>query len=117
MLFKMLGIERTWPTFEGALPRPRQLFVTQSRVLAEKVSEFFAKLYESLSSADKSLAELRQLAAIRRAQHERGLVDLDEEDDWQGNLPKRFGEVQEEHFPLFLTFDQVRIPVEVKQLV
>ena len=34
MLFKMLGIQRTWEQYPDMWPKPRQVFVTQSRVLA-----------------------------------------------------------------------------------
>ncbi|KAI0935696.1 hypothetical protein AcV5_004043 [Taiwanofungus camphoratus] len=107
MLFKMLGIERSWQACKAVLPKPRQLFVTQSRVLAEKVQEFFLKLYESLSTADKSPDELIKIAATRQAQQEQGLVDLDEEIERRGDLPKTFGELKDDHFPLFVTFDHL----------
>ena len=56
MLFKMLGIDSSWnlnfhATNDGTIDRPRQLFVTQSRVLAEKVEEFYHKLTESHAAA------------------------------------------------------------------
>ena len=47
MLFKMLGIERAYAQKAGAglaVVKPRQIFVTQSRVLATRVEEYFAKL-------------------------------------------------------------------------
>ena len=111
MLFKMLGIERAWETHRATMPKPRQLFVTQSRVLAEKVEEYFAKLLESLASAGRSLAELRDLAERQRNREEQGLVDRDEEIYWRGDLPKRYGALKEEHFPMFLTYDHVRLVV------
>ncbi|KZT08921.1 uncharacterized protein LAESUDRAFT_675409 [Laetiporus sulphureus 93-53] len=114
MLFKMLGIERSWQACEGALPKPRQVFVTQSRVLAEKVQEFFSKLYESLATAHKSPAELRELAATKQSQQEQGLVDLDEEIEWRGDLPKCYSQLQDDHFPLFITFDQLCRLLEVE---
>ncbi|GBE78672.1 predicted protein [Sparassis crispa] len=107
MLFKMLGIERSWQAFAETMPKPRQLFVTQSRVLAEKVEEYFSKLHESLATANQSAEELKKTVASKTARHEQGLVDLDEEIDWRGDLPKRFGELQDEHFPMFITFDQL----------
>ena len=57
MLFKMLGIERAWESHRETMPKPRQLFVTQSRVLAEKVEEYFAKLLESLATASHEVHE------------------------------------------------------------
>ena len=58
MIFKMLGIERTWEQnkeiFESTMSRPRQLFVTQSKVLAEKVAEYYANLSQSLAAEHRS---------------------------------------------------------------
>ena len=107
MLFKMLGIERAWESHRETMPKPRQLFVTQSRVLAEKVEEYFAKLLESLATASQSPAELVQMAARKQQRQEQGLVDRDEEIYWRGDLPTRYGALQEEHFPMFLTYDHV----------
>ena len=107
MLFKMLGIERAWEMHRDMMPKPRQLFVTQSRVLAEKVEEYFAKLLESLASAGRSPAELMDIAERQKHREEQGLVDRDEEIYWRGDLPKRYGALKEEHFPMFITYDHV----------
>lgn len=108
MLFKMLGIERAWESYRETMPKPRQLFVTQSRVLAEKVEEYFAKLLDSLATASQSPRELVKMAARKQQQQQQGLVDRDEEIYWRGDLPKRYGALQEENFPMFLTYDHVR---------
>lgn len=108
MIFKMLGIERTWDQnrdmFQGSISRPRQLFVTQSKVLAEKVEEYYAKLSQSLAAEQRSTQESSKLSTDKE---QKGLVDRDEEDLYRGELPKRFGELEDSHFPLFLTYDQV----------
>ncbi|KAF5345183.1 hypothetical protein D9758_009704 [Tetrapyrgos nigripes] len=116
LLFKMLLIERTAQLAGGDAPRPRQIFVTQSRVLAKKVEEYFATLVKSLTATNQSLEELRNLKA---AQHH---LSLDEEDDdmihmddiidWTGDLPSKFSELQDEHFPLFTTFDNLCLMLE-----
>ena len=111
MLFKMLGIERTWDTLQGSLDdglsRPRQIFVTQSRVLAEKVEEYYRKLTESHAAAMRTVEESAQIGAQKQKPEDRALVDKDEEEFWRGTLPKKFSDLQDEHFPLFVTFDQV----------
>jgi hypothetical protein len=111
MLFKMLGIERAWATHSNSdMPKPCQLFVTHSRVLAGKVEEYFTKLMESLETASHSPLELAKLAKARQAQHEeQGLVDLDDETSWRNDLPDRFSLLDERHFPLFVTFDRVSL--------
>ncbi|KAI9068145.1 hypothetical protein FKP32DRAFT_1672451 [Trametes sanguinea] len=107
MLFKMLGIERSWESYRDTLPKPRQVFVTQSRVLAEKVEEYFAKLHDSLSTANRSAKEIAAMALQKKVKENAGLVDRDEEIYWRGDLPKRYGELKEEHFPMFLTYDHL----------
>ena len=111
MLFKILGIERSWTTHQDTLMKPRQVFVTQSRVLADKVQEYYKRLHDSLSSADKDPEELRAIALARAAEQDQGLVDRDEEIERRSDLPKRYSELRDEHFPMFMTFDQVRCPL------
>ncbi|KAG5636544.1 hypothetical protein H0H81_007674 [Sphagnurus paluster] len=109
MLFKMLWIERTFQLNNQDLVKPRQIFVTKSRVLAGKVEEYFLKLLESLKTASQSAEELQKLVqAKKKAQAEEvNLVDIDDEDDWRGDLPSKFSELQGIHFPLFITFDRL----------
>ena len=108
MVFKILGIERTYDTgsFQGALAKPRQLFVTQSQVLAKKVEEYYAKLYQSHATAHLSPAELTEMASKKRTRRER-MVDEDEEILYTSTLPRRYGALEDSHFPLFLTYNHV----------
>ncbi|EKM55346.1 uncharacterized protein PHACADRAFT_208864 [Phanerochaete carnosa HHB-10118-sp] len=111
MLFKMLGIERAWDAIRedsnDSFSRPRQVFVAQSRVLAEKVEEYYRKLAESHAVATRSAQESVQMGARKQNTEDRALVDQDEEEFWRGSLPKRFSELQDEHFSLFVTFDHL----------
>ncbi|KAI6046365.1 hypothetical protein EDC04DRAFT_2598161 [Pisolithus marmoratus] len=106
MLFKMLGIQRAWQLHSDAsdMPQPRQIFVTKSYVLANKVEEYFVKLLESLSLAGYTLAEL---ARLKSRPVDRGLVDNDDVPDTQSGIPQRYSELESRHFPLFLTFDRL----------
>lgn len=108
MLFKMLGIEQTWDDMAGSysevMPRPRQLFVTQSRVLAEKVQEYFYKLYNSRAAARRPKSGLSGFNPRHTGQE---MFDLDEEEFWRDDLPQKFTQLEDKHFPLFLTFDRV----------
>ncbi|KAI6022543.1 hypothetical protein BKA83DRAFT_1216703 [Pisolithus microcarpus] len=106
MLFKMLGIQRAWQLqSEGSgMPRPRQIFVTKSHVLATKVEEYFVKLLESLSLAGCTLEEL---ARLKSRNVDRGLVDNDDFLDARSGIPPRYSELEDHHFPLFLTFDRL----------
>lgn len=108
MMFKVLGIERAWQRIGDGLSKPRQLFVTQSRVLAEKVEEYFTKMAVSLASAAHTSNDLQALAARKKLRDNQGLVDKDEEVYQRGDLPQRYKELTDEHFPAFLSFDHVR---------
>ncbi|KIM48469.1 hypothetical protein M413DRAFT_440213 [Hebeloma cylindrosporum] len=108
MLFKMLGIQRAYSMRKDSMQKPRQLFVTQSRVLAGKVEEYFSKLLQTLSTADRTREELAEMVKLKKTQQdEEGLIDIDDDQDWRGDLPQRFSELQDEHFPLFVTFDRL----------
>ncbi|KAF8460963.1 hypothetical protein DFH94DRAFT_790038 [Russula ochroleuca] len=113
MLFKMLGIENSWQqNRELRLERPRQLFVTQSRMLADKVEEYFIKLLQSLVLPSQTKSEISDLLERQRNKEEAGLVDQDEALNWREDLPQRFSELQDVHFPMFITFDKLSAMIE-----
>ncbi|RDB28998.1 TPR and ankyrin repeat-containing protein 1 [Hypsizygus marmoreus] len=108
MLFKMLWIERAFQLNSDNMPKPRQVFVTKSRVLAGKVEEYFLKLLDSLKTSSQSPQELQKVIKARKTQLvEDNLVDLDDEDHWRGDLPCRFSDLLDSHFPLFITFERM----------
>ncbi|KAK7034640.1 hypothetical protein VNI00_012282 [Paramarasmius palmivorus] len=111
MMWKMFGIELTHQDrrFSEAISRPRQVFITQSRSLATRVEESYAKLTKALTTHGKNLKQLKEIAAEQkdRIQHQTGLVDHDEEEDYRSSLPARFSQLRDEHFPLFVTFDKL----------
>jgi len=107
ILFKMLGIERAWrqsPVMWDRI-RPHQIFITQSRVLATKVEEYFSQLMLSLDAASHSPEELQTMAI--NPEKEMAFIDLDDIDQWRPDLPRKFSELTDENFPLFITYDQV----------
>jgi hypothetical protein len=109
MLFKMLGIENSWQQNpELRFERPRQLFVTQSRMLADKVEEYFIKLLRSLVLPSQTKSDISDLLERQKNREEAGLVDQDEALNWREDLPQRFSELHDSHFPMFITFDKVR---------
>ena len=105
MLFKMVAIERIWQQHPDMTPKPRQVFVTQSRVLASKVEEYFTKLMSSFEAAAYSPEELRVIE--KDVEREIEYVDQDDNKRWRSDLPERFSELLDEHFPLFITYDRV----------
>ncbi|KAG6831649.1 hypothetical protein H0H92_008726 [Tricholoma furcatifolium] len=109
MLFKMLWLERAYQMNIESPSKPRQIFVTKSRVLAGKVEEYFLKLLNSLKTASLSPEELKMVFEAKRsiASDESCLVDDDDDDNWRSDIPSRFSELQDSHFPLFTTFDRL----------
>ena len=109
MLFKMLGIQRAWEVLmsDSCMPKPRQIFVTKSSFLALKVEQYFTKLLESFALAGHSLEELKRMRARSR---EFGLVDAD--DIHLADIPEKYSSLEENHFPLFVTFDKVMFHLE-----
>lgn len=108
ILHKMLWIERSFQINSGGTINARQMFVTQSGVLAEKVQEYFNKMLESLGMSSKSAQELKAIAEERKRRLiNEELVDKDEDYDLNTALPARFSDLRDEHFPLFITFDHV----------
>ncbi|KAH7885020.1 hypothetical protein F5I97DRAFT_1811384, partial [Phlebopus sp. FC_14] len=101
MLFKMLGIQRAWEAQKGSgMPKPRQIFVTKSHVLADKVEKYFQKLLASLATASCSLEELAKL----KAPSEDSSANLPIS---QSGIPQSYSALGDHHFPLFITFDHL----------
>jgi hypothetical protein len=109
MLYKMLYIElaRKLRREHDDGPKPRQLFVTQSRHLTRKVEEQFVELTESFSTASKSPQELIEIAKAQKLIQKSPLVDMDDDVNWRSDLPAQFSLLGDEDFPLFITFDRV----------
>ncbi|KAG1719467.1 hypothetical protein EDB19DRAFT_2045105 [Suillus lakei] len=104
MLFKILGIQRAWESSAIDMPKPRQIFVTKSKMLATKVEEYFTKLLESLAMAGYTLHEIAKLRAQSIADD---LIDSDDVPESQMNVPTRYSQLEDKHFPLFVTFDRL----------
>ncbi|KAF8594570.1 P-loop containing nucleoside triphosphate hydrolase protein [Ceratobasidium sp. AG-I] len=98
ILFKMIGIEKLYEQMED-VAKPRQVFVTQSRVLAQRVQEYYQNLVTAASSTSQG--------AEQPQDEEHVLADLDDEDASAFGLPPRYSMLEDKHFPLFLTYDQL----------
>ena len=104
----MLGIERAYRMFSEDLAHPRQVFITQSRVLVGKVEEHFFKYLESLNAGSPGHQDTFQ--RIRdRVVDDGFLVDEDDNEEWRNDLPQRYSELEDRHFPLFITFEAVSL--------
>ena len=85
--------------------KPRQVFVTRSPLLAMKVEGDFAKLMASLEVADYSPEGLHMMKNYAKQDVE--FVDQDDNERWTSDMPERFSDLLDEHFPLFVTYDRV----------
>ncbi|KAF8972584.1 hypothetical protein BDZ97DRAFT_1752471 [Flammula alnicola] len=111
MLFKMLLIERAYQ-MSSESTRPRQIFVTKSRVLAKKVEEHFVMYLASLASASHITKEMRSPRLERVDDDDENLRNEEDNDKWRNDLPPRFSQLEDRHFPLFVTFDRLCAMVE-----
>lgn len=95
----MIGIEKSFELLEE-VTKPRQVFVTQSRVLAQRVKEYYQKLVFAAASPSSN--------GVQHAQgEEEVLADSDDEAASASGLPPKYSMLEDRHFPLFVTYDQV----------
>lgn len=107
-MIKMVGVERMWHSHQhsGTMPRPRQIFLTQSAILADKVQEYYRKMTAFFETRDIASEDSENVTPGENQPS--GLYDRDEEDEYREDLPKKFSELKDEHFPLFVTYHRVR---------
>ncbi|CEL56912.1 TPR and ankyrin repeat-containing protein 1 OS=Mus musculus GN=Trank1 PE=2 SV=3 [Rhizoctonia solani AG-1 IB] len=106
LIYKMRTIEQM-NTTRGNYQPMKQLFVTRSRVLAQHVEATYQGLVEFTEIALKSAEELKEMAKKSREDPDRALVEFDSEIDLRNDLPERFSDLQDSHFPLFISFDKL----------
>ncbi|KAL4065819.1 hypothetical protein V8B97DRAFT_1114496 [Scleroderma yunnanense] len=106
MLFKMLATQRAWEKAPETR-KPRQIFVTKSPILAAKVEECFTNLVDSIALAGFSQEELRELRSRTNDEKRRRLIDPLNATDYRPGTPRKFSELEDHDFPLFITFDQL----------
>lgn len=85
----------------------RQLFVTRSKVLTQHIASNYRGLIDSSEIANKSDEELESIRKTNQKYQNRELVEFDNEVDLREDLPRRFSQLTEANFPLFVSFDKV----------
>ncbi|KAL7417496.1 hypothetical protein BDY24DRAFT_411475 [Mrakia frigida] len=105
MLFKLLGTEAK--SSHGLSRKPRSLFSTQSPVLALKVGEQYQKLSKSLEISSMSKSQLKTLQATQHTSDASGSSSMARNAERKIDLPTRWSLLEENHFPLFVSFDQL----------
>ncbi|KAG9016354.1 hypothetical protein FRB90_003159 [Tulasnella sp. 427] len=96
MVFRMIGLDVAAKKSGQIL---RQVFVTQSRTLARKVRLYCAQLMQTETDIIQPTGP--------KASQGLSLLDIDENAEEEGVLPAKFSELEERHFPLFVTYDQL----------
>lgn len=107
IVFKIFGIERAWQNQGCIGPRPRQLFITKSRLLAEKVERDYVGLLYSLSTGQNAPLYVRERIQRWNSRRKKVIFNPDDTDGKRDDLPKKFSELRDGDFPLFLTMDAV----------
>jgi hypothetical protein len=105
MLLKMLAIEKAARHTDA---KHRQIYVTQSRVLAARVREHFYSLLET-ALRHNSGSKPESSNTTSQQKNNRRLLDNDDEDDTKDDLPASFSALTDKHFPLFVSFEKVRV--------
>lgn len=100
----MYRVEKQYQMNSEHSAKPRQVFITQSRVLTAKVEDLFASYLESLATSSNSDTK------HRTAGRDSAETDEDDSIEWKNDLPQRFSELEDKDFPLFLTVDRVCCP-------
>jgi hypothetical protein len=112
IIFKIFGIERAWQTQGCVGPRPRQLFVTKSRLLAEKVERDYVSLLYSLSAGPDAPLYVRERIQRWNSRRKKEIFNPDDTDGGRDDLPEKFSELRDKDFPVFLTMDTVSTSLE-----
>ncbi|KAH9075551.1 P-loop containing nucleoside triphosphate hydrolase protein [Lactarius deliciosus] len=105
IVFKIFGIERAWQNRGSVGPRPRQLFITKSRLLADKVEQDYVNLLFSLSEDPDTPQYIRDRIHLWKLRRKNNVLDPDDAQGKRDDLPETFSELQDGHFPLFITVD------------
>ncbi|CAE6450559.1 unnamed protein product [Rhizoctonia solani] len=106
LIYKIRAVDQEHTAKEEREPI-RQMFVTRSRVLAQHVEATYQGLAEFTNIALKSDEQLKEIAKQSREDPDRALVEFDTEVDLRGDLPPRFSQLTNSHFPLFVSFDKL----------
>jgi hypothetical protein len=107
IVFKILGIERAWQNRGSIGPRPRQLFITKSQLLADKVEHDYVNLSFSLYAGPDTPQYVRERIQHWKSHRKKNVLDPEGAEGTRDDLPEKFSELQDSHFPLFVTVDTV----------
>lgn len=102
----MLGVEQSWADSpELTSQPPRQIFLTQSPVLASKVKSYYSSLVTTTATAKLTIKEAEAVAQAKTSKAQEDLEDLENAQSGMKGLPSRFSELTSQHYPLFISID------------
>ncbi|ORY44271.1 hypothetical protein BCR35DRAFT_336316 [Leucosporidium creatinivorum] len=107
MLLKILGIQNHFQLNPSPLLPPRsrrQLFVTQSPVLAGRVRKAFESLSRTQALNEINKEELRHMVEAGPEDEGDMALDVDQGQADRRGLPSRWSELEDSHFPLFISY-------------
>ncbi|KAH9016161.1 hypothetical protein EDB85DRAFT_1898307 [Lactarius pseudohatsudake] len=103
IVFKIFGIERAWQNRGSIGQRPRQLFITKSQLLANKVENDYVELLFSIYAGPDAPQYICERIQHWNSCRRDTILDLDDAEGTRDDLPEKFSELQDRHFPLFIT--------------
>ncbi|KAH9022664.1 hypothetical protein EDB84DRAFT_1441149 [Lactarius hengduanensis] len=103
IVFKIFGIERAWQNRGSIGQRPRQLFITKSQLLANKVENDYVELLFSIYAGPDAPQYICERIQHWNSCRRNKILDLDDAEGTRDDLPEKFSELQDRHFPLFIT--------------
>ncbi|CAE6415986.1 unnamed protein product [Rhizoctonia solani] len=106
LIYKMRANAQLAPRAGETRPT-RQLFVTRSKVLTQHIAKNYQDLMDSSDIANKTAQELEAMRQTNQKYQNRELVEFDNSVDFRADLPRCFGELEDKHFPLFVSFDKL----------
>lgn len=84
---------------------PYSLDALQSAVLAIKVKEYYTRLQETLAASAFTREQMKIVEEKKSAATNE--IDLIDEEDIKQSLPASWSDLEDHHFPLFLSFDHL----------
>lgn len=104
----MFGLERAWEHLaHPQASRPRQMFVTKSSLLSKKVEQEFISFIKYDAMSENAPPHFVQRARNIEHLDPDALFTKEHLGIWRGDIPDRYSELKDEHFPLFVTYNEV----------
>ena len=85
------------------------MFITKSRLLAEKVEQDYVSFLYSLSAGPDAPLYVRERIQRWNTRRKKVIFNPDDGEGERDDLPEKFSELRDSDFPLFLTMETVSI--------